>query len=126
MDKEQRALAAARLADEKKAEDIKILDVRGVCNYADFLVVCTGHSHLQLQAIADAVEKGFGEQGIEPVSIDGRGLSSWIVLDFGDVIVHIMGEEARRFYALENLWGDAKEVAWAAASARPARGHAKA
>lgn len=110
MESEEKALQAARLADGRKAEDIRLLDVHSVCNYTDYFLICTGRSRLQLQAIAEAVEEGLKAEGSPALAVDGRGLSSWIALDFGDLIVHILSEEARRFYALENLWGDAREV----------------
>ncbi len=110
MEGEAKARLAADLAGDKKASEIRILDVQGMCNFADYFVVCTGHSTLQLRAIADAIETEMKKEGSVPLSIDGRGRASWIVLDYGDVVVHVMNEQARTYYALENLWGDARSL----------------
>jgi ribosome-associated protein len=118
MKTEEKALAAARLADEKKAENIMVLDVEGVCNYTDCFVLCTGQSRQQLRAISESIEEGLGKDGISPMSVDGRGLDSWIVLDFGDVVVHVMSEEARTYYSMESLWGDARPVRMAVGKGR--------
>ena len=108
MESAEKARRAACLADEKKAEDILVLDVRGLCNFTDFFVVCTGRSSLQLRAIGDYIALELGKSGAKPFSVQGRGQENWMVLDFGDFVVHIMSEEARRYYALETLWGDAR------------------
>jgi len=110
MESKDKARYAARLADDKKASEILILDVEGMCNFTDFFVMCTGHSALQLRAIAEAIETDFKKEGITPLAVQGQGRANWIVLDFGDVVVHVMNEEARSYYALENLWGDARVV----------------
>ncbi len=110
MEGEAKARFAAGLAEDKKASEVRILDVQGKCNFADYFVVCTGHSTLQLRAIADAIESEMKKEGSVPLSIDGRGHASWIVLDYGDLVVHVMNEQARAYYALENLWGDARSL----------------
>lgn len=110
MESEAKARYAACLADEKKASEITILDVQGMCNFADYFVICTGHSNLQLRAVADAIESGLKKEGAKPLSVQGQGRANWIVMDFGDVVIHLMNEEARSYYSLENLWGDARIV----------------
>lgn len=110
MESENKALRAAALAEEKKATDIAVLHVGKLCSFTDYFVICSGQSSLQLKAIADSVEVGLKEEGSVPLAVDGRGLASWVVLDYGDVIVHIMSEEARSYYALEHLWGDARTL----------------
>lgn len=118
MDSQTKARRAAHWAGELKTDDLKILDVQGICNYTDYMVLCTGNSRPHLQAIGDSVVNGLKNEGCLPSAIDGRGLETWIVLDFGDVVIHIMNEETRAFYSLESLWGDAKEVSLSARQTR--------
>ncbi|MDK2972757.1 MAG: ribosome-associated protein [Candidatus Sumerlaeota bacterium] len=113
----ERARRAARLADEKKAEDIVVLDVTGVCTFCDAFVVATGSTGLQLRAIADSIIMGLkADDGFKP-AVDGERNASWVVLDYGDVVVHLMSQEAREFYRLEDLWGDGKQIDWQDADA---------
>jgi len=98
------------LADEKKAENIVILDVRGLCNFADVFVICSGNNRLQLNAISEHVAHGLKQAGAGNNRDDRDRSDNWMVLDFGDVVVHTMSHEARNFYRLEQLWGDAAEV----------------
>jgi ribosome-associated protein len=110
------AQACAKAADETKAETIRILDMRGVSNLTDFMVVCSGSSMPQLRAILrDVAGKVEEEHGVKPVHSEGKADSRWVVLDFIDVMVHVMHQELRDFYGLEDLWKDAKEVDWQAA-----------
>lgn len=107
------ALACAKAADEVKAEDLHIWDLRGISNLTDFMVVCTGTSMPQLRAIQrDVAGKVGDDHGVKPVHSDGSADSRWVVLDYIDVMVHIMDPEAREFYGLEDLWKDAKPVDW--------------
>lgn len=111
MESEDKARLAALAAGDKKASDVTILDVQGKCNFADYFVICTGFSNLQLRAISDIVEGELKKAGTTPLSpAQGGGKATWIVIDYGDVVVHVMSEEARSYYALENLWGDARIV----------------
>ena len=108
----EKAVHVARLADSKKAEDIIVLDMREVCSFTDHFVICTGQSSHQLQAISGEIHTGLKNLG-EPNGLhEGPSNSPWVVLDYGDVVVHIMSPEARSHYRLENLWGDADEVNW--------------
>ena len=110
------AQACAKAADETKAENIRILDMRGVSNLTDFMVVCSGSSMPQLRAILrDVAGKVEEEHGVKPVHSEGKADTRWVVLDFIDVMVHVMHQELRDFYGLEDLWKDAKEVDWQAA-----------
>jgi ribosome-associated protein len=88
-----------------------VLDVRAVSSIADFFVLVTGSSMNHLRAIAKRVQDAMAESGASPDHVDGAGNTSWIVLDYGSVIVHAMLEEPRRFYELERLWGDAPVLA---------------
>ena len=111
MDARKLARLCLELADQKKAEDIVILDMRKLSTIADYFVIATGASEPHLRAITDEItEKLSEEHGIRPRAVDGTLQTSWIVLDFADVIVHLMRHEMRQRYDLEGLWGDAPRV----------------
>lgn len=113
---EELAKACAKAAGEMQAENIRVWDMRGVSNLTDFMIVCAGSSMPHLRAItrevAGIVEK---ESGAKPVHMEGKVDSRWVVLDYIDVMVHVMHEEMREFYGLEELWADAKEPEWSQA-----------
>ena len=114
---QQLALACAKAADELKAENVRIWDMRGVSNLTDYMVVCTGSSMPQLRAILrDVAGKVEEQHGVKPVHSEGKADTRWVVLDFIDVMVHVMDPELRSYYGLEDLWKDAKEVDWQAAA----------
>jgi ribosome-associated protein len=114
---QQLALACAKAADDIKAENIRVWDMRGISGLTDYMVVCSGTSMPQLRAVlrevADKVEE---EHGVKPSHSEGKADTRWVVLDFIDVMVHVMHQEMRDYYSLEELWKDAKEVGWQAAS----------
>lgn len=103
------AKRCAVLADELRATDIVILDVRTLCDVTDFFVICTGDNQRQLRAVQRRLASAFA--GHRPRS-EGEEQSSWVLLDFIDVVVHLFDGEAREFYDLELLWGDAPRVGW--------------
>ena len=114
---EELALACAKAADEVKAENIRVWDMRGVSNLTDYMVVCSGSSMPQLRAILRDVAGKVEELYVaKPHMTEGKADTRWVVLDFIDVMVHVMSDELREFYGLEDLWKDAKEVEWQAAS----------
>jgi ribosome-associated protein len=105
------ARAAAAMADDKKAENITILDVRGISMVTDFLVICDGSSLPHLRAIRNEVADRMREDHkVKPYATHGVPDSGWMLLDFGDVVVHIFHSEKRAFYALEDLWNDAPRL----------------
>lgn len=107
------AVACAKAADETKAENIRIWDMRGLSNLTDYMVVCSGTSMPQLRAILrDVAARVEEEHGVKTVHAEGKADTRWVVLDFIDVMVHVMHQELRDYYGLEELWKDAKEVAW--------------
>ncbi|MBK1790132.1 ribosome silencing factor [Persicirhabdus sediminis] len=107
------ALACAREADAIQAEDVKVLDVSGISTLTDYMVVCSGNSMPHLRAVIRDIEKHILEEyNSKPAFVDGQGDARWVVLDFIDVMVHVMHEEMRELYGLEDLWGDAPEVEW--------------
>lgn len=120
------AHAVARLALSKKAGDIVIMDLRGLTTMTDFFVVCSADSDVQIRAIAAAVDEGMQKKGAAAWHKES-GSSSWVLLDFVDVVVHIFHTNTRTFYNLEKLWGDAKirRVTDAPARKTPARGAAR-
>jgi ribosome-associated protein len=101
------AREAARLTLTKRAEDVVILDLRSLDGVCDFFVIATGHSEIQVKAIADAVEEGLRERGMKPWHSEGFEARRWILLDYVDVVVHVFHARAREYYLLDKLWGDA-------------------
>ena len=111
MDSRKLALACRELADNKKAEDIIILDVRKLSSITDYFVIAAGTSEPHLRAIVDEVVDQLKEDhGVRPIAIDGTFHGAWVVLDYFDVIVHVMRQDVREKYNLEALWGDAPRV----------------
>ena len=110
---ENLAIECARAADAIKAEDIQVFDVRGLSSLTDFMIVCSGNSMPHLKAVLKDISNTMIEQhGVRPTYTDGNAEAKWVVLDFVDVMVHVMDEEMREVYGLEELWGDAKVVDW--------------
>jgi len=106
-----RAIAAA---EEKKAQDLVVLDLRKAAGFTDFFVICTGTNTRQIRAIADSVMGALAEDGVKPAHIEGYDRSEWILIDYFDFIVHIFATETRLFYGLERLWGNADRIEVAA------------
>jgi len=112
LDPGQLARAAMDIASDKKASDVILLDIRDVTTFADYFVICSGNNPRQIQAIADAIDEQLGEQGTKVLHREGDAEHGWILLDFGDVIVHIFGQKEREYYRLERLWSEAKTVVY--------------
>lgn len=91
----------------KKAEDLISIDLQGIADFTDYFVICTGTSDTQVRALADAVLEGMKAEGHRPWHVEGYESRKWILVDFVDVVVHVFQPEARAFYGLERLWGDA-------------------
>ena len=100
----------AKVLDEKKGKEIMVLETQDISSLADYFILCTGSSAPQLKALADACELAMKQADIAPHHIEGRRGGTWILQDYGDVVLHIFSEEAREFYALDRLWADAKQV----------------
>ena len=106
-----RVRTAVSAALDKKAFDLDVLEVTELTSIADYFVLCSATSEWQTHAIADAVvEKMRAEEKLKPLLVEGTTPGRWILVDFGDIIIHIFTEETRRFYGLERLWGDAPNV----------------
>lgn len=104
------ALRAAELAAEKRAKNIKIYDVNGLTLIADAFVLCTVTSEPQMKAVYNAVREGMKKADRTPLGAEGSHRGTWILIDYGDILLHIFREEAREFYDLDGLWGDAPEI----------------
>ena len=111
MDSRKLARLCHELADNKKAEGIVVLDVRKLSSVTDYFVICSGTSEPHLRAITDEITDTLREeQNLKPRAVDGTLRTAWLVLDYFDVIVHIMRSDTREHYDLESLWGDAPRV----------------
>ena len=111
MESKELALTCARLADNKKAENIILLDLRELSSIADYFVIVTGTNEPHLRAIVDEISDKLKKQhNIRPFSSEGARVTPWVVLDFFDVLVHVMNDKFREHYNLEGLWGDAKRL----------------
>lgn len=106
------AIECARIADDKKATDIVVLDLRKIAFITDYFVVASGKNKKQLQAIADEISSRLKGAGRRRTGLEGYQEGAWVLVDFGDVVVHLFHEEMRRYYELENLWADAKSIRW--------------
>ncbi len=106
----QLALAAAEAMEAKKAEDVVVIDLRRHTPVADYFVIGSAETMVQLRAVAEGVEEALSEEGVALLGREGHARARWILLDYGQVVVHIFGPEARRLYNLERLWGDAPIV----------------
>lgn len=102
----------ANAAAEKKAKDIRILNVEGLSSIADYFVICSGTSTTQVKAIANEIEDKLEENNRYVEHKEGHQFGRWILLDYGNVIVHVFHEEEREFYSVERLWADAEEIAF--------------
>lgn len=105
----ERAIQCAALALDKKALDVKVLDIQRISTIADYLVLATGSSDKQTQAIAESVRHGLKKFG-KPIDIEGLKDGNWVVIDYGDVILHAFKDELRRYYNLDELWANAQQV----------------
>ncbi len=106
------ARIAAAAAQDKKASDIAILDLRGISTFTDFFVICSADSEPQTRAIVAAIEDTLREEhGVRPFAVDGSTVSQWLVMDYMQVTVHVFHKERRDYYALEDLWSDAPRLA---------------
>jgi ribosome-associated protein len=95
---------------DRKADKLVVLNLKDVTTMSDYFVLATASSDRQAQALADAVEQALKAEGRRPLSVEGYPRASWILLDYGDIVFHVFHEEARRFYGLERLWGDAADT----------------
>ncbi|MGA2031665.1 MAG: ribosome silencing factor [Thermoguttaceae bacterium] len=109
----RRAMVAARVAEENRGRDIVILDLRELTAIFDYFVLATGTSRRQLHAMSEEIDRVLQEElNDRRMGIEGYDASRWILLDYGDVVIHLFEPEMRAYYALEDLWAHAKRIAW--------------
>lgn len=104
------ARIAVESLEEKKAIDVRVIDISEVSTIADYFIIGEGSNRNQVQAIADEVEEALGRAGINPKQIEGYPTANWILMDYRDIIIHIFDTENRQFYNLEHIWKDGKEI----------------
>lgn len=103
--------AAGLAALDRKADDLRLLDVAKTCDFTDYFLICSGSNERQVQAIADAILEAMHREGVKPLHVEGLAHARWVLLDFGgDFVAHVFVDSARRFYDLERLWSDAPDV----------------
>jgi len=105
-----KAQRAARAALDRKAVDLVVLDVQGLSGVTDYFLVCSGRSTTHVKSITDAIREELREDGVRPLHTEGTTESGWVLLDYGDVLMHVFLEDTRAYYALERLWGDAPSI----------------
>ena len=110
MTSQEMAKIAHLAMEDKKAEDIKIIDISKVSVIADYFIIASGNNRNQVQALADNVQEELGKKGVDCKQIEGYQTANWILLDYNDIIVHIFNAEDRLFYDLERIWRDGKSV----------------
>ena len=108
----QHALLCARVAQDNKARNIVVLDMRGITPLYDFFILATGTSRRQIHTLAEEIDAALHAEGDRRLGIEGYEASRWVVQDYGDVVVHVFDPDTREYYALEDLWADAKRVDW--------------
>jgi ribosome-associated protein len=102
--------AAVTILGGKKAEDIAAIDIADISTLADYFLLCSGNSTTQVKSLAEELEFKLSQQGIQPHRIEGVQTASWIILDYGEVVIHVFHRETRQFYNLERLWADGKSI----------------
>ncbi|MBT2677421.1 ribosome silencing factor [Mesobacillus sp. AQ2] len=107
MNDRQLLMTAVKAADDKRAEDIMVLNMKGISLIADYFIICHGNSDKQVQAIAREIREKAEEQGYGLKRMEGFDEARWVLIDIGDVVVHVFHKEERSYYNLERLWGDA-------------------
>lgn len=104
---------SVKASQDKKAEDILVLDLRDISTFTDFFILMTGNSSRQNVAIYESIEQELKKDKLAPIGVEGKELAEWILMDYGSFIVHVFSKRARDYYSLEKLWGDAPRVAYA-------------
>ena len=110
MESREMVRLACEAMEDKKAQDIKIIDIEKVSTLADYFIIASGSNRNQVQAMADSVSETLGRAGVEPKQMEGYQTANWILLDYRDVVIHIFDEENRLFYDLERIWKDGKDI----------------
>lgn len=110
MEAKEMAKLAIQALEDKKAENVKVIDISGISTIADYFIIASGKNHAQIQAMCDNVDETLGRAGATMKQTEGYKSANWILMDYGDIIVHIFDTENRLFYDLERIWRDGKEM----------------
>ncbi|MCK5427005.1 MAG: ribosome silencing factor [Thermodesulfovibrionia bacterium] len=110
MDSKDKAIEAAQMAISKKAKDTLILELKTLSTFTDYFIICSGESSTQVRTIAETIEEKFSKIKVFPIGREGAHSARWVLLDYGDVVIHIFNEEGRAYYELEKLWLDAPRI----------------
>ena len=110
MNSKQLAKSIAKIADDKKAQDIVVLDLKKVSSFADYFVICSGTSDRQVKTIANAIEGELKKEDVRILGVEGLKTGHWVLVDLGDVVAHVFYHEERHYYQLEELWSDAPRI----------------
>lgn len=108
----EKAVVSTQVAADRKALDVVVLDMCQASSITDYFLICSGGSNRQVQAIADAIDEQLAKQGVAALGVEGYREARWILMDYGDIIVHVFSQDTREFYDLERLWGHAPKVDW--------------
>ena len=109
-DAKKMALMAVDALEDKKANDISIIDIEKISTLADYFIIASGTNRNQVQAMCDEVDERLGKAGFEPKHIEGYNSANWILIDYGDIVIHLFDEENRLFYDLERIWRDGIKI----------------
>jgi ribosome-associated protein len=107
---EEKVALMSRIATDRKAVDVVVLDMREASSITDYFLICSGGSERQVRAIADAIDEALGPFGLALLGVEGHREGHWILMDYGDVIAHVFSQETREYYALERLWANAPKI----------------
>ena len=110
MNNKEMTTLAIQALEEKKAEDIQIIDISEISAVADYFIIANGTNRSQIQALADSVEEKLGRAGVQFKQMEGYDTANWILMDFLDIVVHIFDKDNRAFYDLERIWRDGKQI----------------
>lgn len=110
LESKDKAVLSAVAAREKKASDILVLELKGLSTIADYFLICSGITTRQVKAVAEAVEEKLSKETVYPSHIEGLPDAHWVLMDYGDLVVHVFDENTRHYYELEKLWGDAQKI----------------
>ncbi|MBI4687956.1 MAG: ribosome silencing factor [Nitrospirae bacterium] len=98
------------MLSDKKAKDIVILEMKSLTSFADYFVICSGENPVHIKALSEEIEERLSKNKVRPMGVEGLGAARWVLMDYGDIIVHIFDEDTRDFYQLEKLWLDAPKI----------------
>lgn len=108
-DTADRVRGAVHAALDRKAQDLRVLNLGPVSDFTDYFLICSGTSERQVQAISEAIQESLSKSGVRPLHVEGQRGGNWVLLDYGDLVAHVFQPEPREFYGLEKLWADAED-----------------